>query len=81
MFPCMPHTGVMDYDEACMIHLYFTTKHLLEQYMVSSGQNRWLYCPLVPEGSIKLSVMPAGKKNEKKCSSSLNLTDFNKLVF
>ena len=33
----------------------------------------------MPEGSIKFSVMPAGKKNEKKCFFSLNLTDFNKL--
>ena len=30
--------------------------------MVSSGQYRWLYCPLVPEGSIKFSVMPSGMK-------------------
>ena len=29
--------------------------------MDSSGQNRWIYCPLVPEGSIKFSVMPSGK--------------------
>ena len=35
----------------------------------------------MPEGSIKFSVMPAGKKNEKKCFFSLNLTDFNKLLF
>ena len=60
---------------------YFTTKRLHEQYRVSSGQYRWIYCPLVPEGSIKFSVMPAGKKNEKKCFFSLNLTDFNKLFF
>ena len=59
--------------------LYFTTKRLHEQYRVSSGQYRWIYCPLVPEGSIKFSVMPAGNKNEKKCFFSLNLTDFNKL--
>ena len=63
------------------LHLYFTTKRLHEKYRVSSGQYRWIYCPLVPEGSIKLSVMPAGKKNEKKCFFSLNLTDFNKLFF
>ena len=61
--------------------LYFTTKRLHEQYRVSSGQYRWIYCPLVPEGSIKFSVMPAGKKNEKKCFFRLNLTDFNKLFF
>ena len=42
-------------------HFYFTTKRLHEQNRVSSGQYRWLYCPLVPEGSIKFSVMPAGK--------------------
>ena len=30
--------------------------------MVSSGHNRWIYCPLVPEGSIKFSVLPAGMK-------------------
>ena len=58
---------------------YFTTKRLHEQYRVSSGQYRWIYCPLVQEGSIKFSVMPAGKKIEKKCFFSLNLTDFNKL--
>ena len=27
----------------------------------SSGQNRWLLCPLVPEGIIQFSVTPAGK--------------------
>ena len=62
-----------------LFNLYFTTKRLHEQYRVSSGQYRWIYCPLVPEGSIKFSVIPAGKKNEKKCFFSLNLTDFNKL--
>ena len=41
---------------------YFTTKRLHDQYMVSSGQYRWIYCPLVPEGSIKFSVMPSGMK-------------------
>ena len=41
---------------------YFTTKRLHEQYMGSSGHNRWIYCPLVPEGIIKISVMPAGMK-------------------
>ena len=40
--------------------LYFTTKHQHEQYRVSSRQNRWLYCPLVPEGIIKFSVLPSG---------------------
>ena len=30
--------------------------------MVSSRKNMWLYCPLVPEASIKLSVLPAGMK-------------------
>ena len=39
---------------------YFTTKRLHEQYRVSSGHYRWLYCPLVAEGSIKFSVLPAG---------------------
>ena len=43
------------------IIIYFTTKRLHEQYMVSSRQYRWIYCPLVPEGSIKFSVMPSGK--------------------
>ena len=33
----------------------------------------------MPVGSIKFSVMPAGKQNEKKSFFSLNLTDFNKL--
>ena len=42
---------------------YFTAKQLHKQYMVSSGHYRWLYCPLVPEGIIKFSVMPAGIKN------------------
>ena len=42
--------------------LYFTTNRLHEQYMVSSGHNRWIYCPLVPEGSIKFSVLPADMK-------------------
>ena len=39
---------------------YFTTKHTHDQYRVSSRQNRWLYCPLVLEGSIKFSVLPSG---------------------
>ena len=30
--------------------------------MVSSGHNRWIYCLLVPEGSIKFSVLPSGIK-------------------
>ena len=30
--------------------------------MVSSGHYRWIECPLVPEGIIKFSVMPAGMK-------------------
>ena len=30
--------------------------------MVSSGHYRWIYCPLVPDGIIKFSVMPAGVK-------------------
>ena len=51
--------GILHYS----IRFYFTTKRLHEQYRVSSGQNRWLYCPLVPEGIIKLGVMPAGMKN------------------
>ena len=46
----------------CPLSLYFTTKRLREQYMVSSGHNRWILCPLVPEGIIKFSVMPAGMK-------------------
>ena len=37
--------------------LYFTTKHLHEEYRVSSGQNRWLLCPLLPERIIKLCVI------------------------
>ena len=41
---------------------YFTTKRLHEQYRVSSGHYRWLYCPLVPEIIIKFSVMPSGIK-------------------
>ena len=28
----------------------------------TSGQNRWILCPLVPEAIIKFSVMPAGLK-------------------
>ena len=44
---------------ADMGQLYFTTKH--DQYGVSSGQNRWLLCPLVPEDIMKFSVMPSGK--------------------
>ena len=42
--------------------LYFTTKHLHKQYMVSSRHYRWIYCPLVPEGIIQFSVMPTGMK-------------------
>ena len=42
--------------------IYFTTKGLHDQYMVSSGHYRWMYCPLVPEGIIKFSVMLAGMK-------------------
>ena len=41
---------------------YFTTKRLHEQYTVSSGHDRWIVCPLVPEGIIQFSVMPAGMK-------------------
>ena len=48
---------------APQLKFYFTTKRLHEQYRVSSGQYRWIYCPLVPEGSIKFSVLPAGMKN------------------
>ena len=45
-----------------VLSIYFTTKRLHEQYMVSSGHNRWILCPLVQEGIIKFSVMPAGMK-------------------
>ena len=41
----------------CPLSLYFTTKRLHKQYMVSSGQKRWILGPLVPEGIIKFSVM------------------------
>ena len=41
---------------------YFTTKRLNEQYILSSGHNKWILCPLVPEGIIQFSVMPAGMK-------------------
>ena len=41
---------------------YFSTKRLHEQYMVSSGHNKWILCPLVPEDIIQFSVMPAGMK-------------------
>ena len=40
--------------------LYFTTKRLHEQYTISSGHNRWILCPLVPEGIIQFGFMPAG---------------------
>ena len=43
--------------------LYFPTKLLHDQYRVSSGHNRWLLCPLVPEGIIKFRVMPSGIKS------------------
>ena len=38
------------------------TNMLVFLYMVSSRHNRWVLCPLVPEGIIKFSVMPAGMK-------------------
>ena len=55
----------------------FTTKHLHTQYRVSSGQNMWLLCPLVPEGIIKFSVMPSGKISH----SSRNKTQIFQIFF
>ena len=44
--------------------------------MVSSGKNRWLYCPLVPEGIIKFSVMPTGIKFRFLMNYRINFHDF-----